>query len=154
MCHHRRRQFLRLGLAQVGIRLVSAWETSDTGAARVPRIGFLAIGTRGNRAFLTRPSGRPQPGRPGVTSMTGFAAFLDRPDSICGAPCSLSRGHLPSKSEQLVGMKGRREKAGVVGPPRYAAASRSVCGVMQTSLSCRRIVVRQQPVTRTEDRKA
>lgn len=52
MCHQRRRQFLRLGLALVGIGLLSAWEAPDLGAARVPRIGFLAIGTRENRAFL------------------------------------------------------------------------------------------------------
>jgi ABC-type uncharacterized transport system substrate-binding protein len=52
MCHHRRRQFLWLGLALVGIGLLSAWEAPDLGAARGPRIGFLAIGTRENRTFL------------------------------------------------------------------------------------------------------
>jgi putative ABC transport system substrate-binding protein len=50
MGHHR--HFLRLGLALVGFVLLSAWEASDLGAANVPRIGFLAVGTREGRAFM------------------------------------------------------------------------------------------------------
>lgn len=49
---HRRRQLLQVGLALVGIGLLPAWETPDLGAERMPRIGFLAVGSREGRAFL------------------------------------------------------------------------------------------------------
>ena len=52
MRHHSRRQLLRAGLALIGIGLLPGWEAADLGAATVPRIGFLAVGTRENRAFL------------------------------------------------------------------------------------------------------
>src|SRR5262245_11139247 len=50
MCHPRR--FGRLELAMVVIVALSAWEASDLRAANVPRIGFLAVGTREGRAFV------------------------------------------------------------------------------------------------------
>jgi putative ABC transport system substrate-binding protein len=48
----RLRQLLWFGLTLVSVGLLSAWEAPDLSAAGVPRIGFLAIGTRENRGFL------------------------------------------------------------------------------------------------------
>jgi putative ABC transport system substrate-binding protein len=39
-------------LALIGFGLLSGWDAPDLGAANVPRIGFLGVGTRENRAFL------------------------------------------------------------------------------------------------------
>ena len=52
MRYRSRRQFLRLGLALVGIGLLLSWEAPGLGAAKMPRIGFLAVGTREGRAFM------------------------------------------------------------------------------------------------------
>ena len=49
---HRRRQLLQVGLALIGIGLLPGWEAPDLGAEKVPRIGFLAVGSREGRAFL------------------------------------------------------------------------------------------------------
>lgn len=46
-----RRQFLQCSLALAGISLLSGCEKSPS-PATVPRIGFLAVGSRGGRAFL------------------------------------------------------------------------------------------------------
>jgi hypothetical protein len=48
---HRRRQLLKVGLALVGVGLLPGWEAPDLGAEKVPRIGFLAVGSREGRAF-------------------------------------------------------------------------------------------------------
>jgi ABC-type uncharacterized transport system substrate-binding protein len=52
MRYRSRRQFLRLGLALVVIALLLGWEAPGLGAAKMPRIGFLAVGTREGRAFM------------------------------------------------------------------------------------------------------
>ncbi|HEY7139660.1 MAG TPA: ABC transporter substrate-binding protein [Methylomirabilota bacterium] len=39
-------------MALIGFGLLSGWDAPDLGAANVPRIGFLGVGTRENRAFL------------------------------------------------------------------------------------------------------
>jgi putative ABC transport system substrate-binding protein len=52
MRRHSRRQLLRIGLALTSIGLLSGWQPPDLGAEKVPRIGFLGVGTRENRAFL------------------------------------------------------------------------------------------------------
>ncbi len=52
MHRHRRRQLLQVGLALVGIGLLAGWEAPDLGAEKVPRIGFLAVGSHEGRAFL------------------------------------------------------------------------------------------------------
>jgi putative tryptophan/tyrosine transport system substrate-binding protein len=49
---HRRRQLLQVGLALVGVGLLPGWEAPDLGAEKVPRIGFLAVGSREGRAFV------------------------------------------------------------------------------------------------------
>src|SRR3977135_3885568 len=46
-----RRQFLQCSLALAGISLLSGCEKSPS-PATVPRIGFLAVGSRDGRAFL------------------------------------------------------------------------------------------------------
>jgi ABC-type uncharacterized transport system substrate-binding protein len=50
-CHHRRTR-LSVALIVVGIGLLSGWPPADLGAEKVPRIGFLAVGTREGRAFM------------------------------------------------------------------------------------------------------
>ena len=47
-----RRKLFRVGLILAGIGLWSGWVPPDLRAERVPRIGFLAVGTRAGRAFL------------------------------------------------------------------------------------------------------
>jgi putative ABC transport system substrate-binding protein len=47
-----RRQFVRGGLALAGLSLLSGCERPGQQAAKVPRIGFLAVGSREGRAFL------------------------------------------------------------------------------------------------------
>jgi hypothetical protein len=59
-------------------------------------------------------------------------------------------GRWPSESRQVVGTKGPAGENGRGRPTGYAAATRSVCGVTQTSLSCRRIVVMQTAVSRID----
>jgi putative tryptophan/tyrosine transport system substrate-binding protein len=49
---HRRRQLLQVGLALVGIGLLPGWEAPELAAEKVPRIGFLAVGSREGRAFV------------------------------------------------------------------------------------------------------
>ena len=49
---HGCRWFLRLGLALVGIGFLSCWGAPELEAAKVPTIGFLAVGTREGRAFV------------------------------------------------------------------------------------------------------
>ena len=46
-----RRQFLQCSLALVGISLLSGCEKSPS-PSKVPRIGFLAVGSREGRGFL------------------------------------------------------------------------------------------------------
>jgi putative tryptophan/tyrosine transport system substrate-binding protein len=46
------RQLLRVGLLLAGITLWSGLEPTDLRAENVPRIGFLAVGTREGRAFV------------------------------------------------------------------------------------------------------
>jgi putative ABC transport system substrate-binding protein len=43
---------LRVSLILAGIGLWSGWEPTDLRAQKVPRIGFLAVGTREGRAFV------------------------------------------------------------------------------------------------------
>ena len=52
MRRHSRRQFLQGSLAFGGLSLLSGCERSDQHPAKVPRIGFLAVGSREGRAFL------------------------------------------------------------------------------------------------------
>jgi ABC-type uncharacterized transport system substrate-binding protein len=52
MRHARFRQLLRVSLILAGIGVWSGWETTDLRAEKVPRIGFLAVGTREGRAFV------------------------------------------------------------------------------------------------------
>jgi ABC-type uncharacterized transport system substrate-binding protein len=52
MRRHSRRQLLRVGLALVGFGLLPGWEAPGLAAGKVPRIGFLAVGSREGRAFL------------------------------------------------------------------------------------------------------
>jgi putative tryptophan/tyrosine transport system substrate-binding protein len=52
MRRHARRQLLRVGLILIGCGALQGWEPPGVGAANVPRIGFLGVGTRENRAFL------------------------------------------------------------------------------------------------------
>jgi ABC-type uncharacterized transport system substrate-binding protein len=52
MHRHRRRRLLQVGLALVGIGLLPGWEAPESGAEKVPRIGFLAVGSREGRAFV------------------------------------------------------------------------------------------------------
>jgi putative ABC transport system substrate-binding protein len=49
---HSRRQLLRGSLALAGFSLLLAGKASGQQAARVPRIGFLAVGSREGRAFM------------------------------------------------------------------------------------------------------
>src|SRR5712691_5114869 len=52
MRHHSRRQLLQGSLALAAFSLLPGCERSGEQAAKVPRIGFLAVGTREGRAFL------------------------------------------------------------------------------------------------------
>jgi putative ABC transport system substrate-binding protein len=52
MRSHSRRQFLRGGVVLTGFSLLSARPVGGQQAAKVPRIGFLAVGSREGRAFL------------------------------------------------------------------------------------------------------
>lgn len=52
MHHHNRRQFLQGSLALAGLILLSSREVAGQQPAKVPRIGFLAVGSREGRAFL------------------------------------------------------------------------------------------------------
>jgi len=52
MHHHSRRQFLRGSLALAGISLLLGCERPGPQAPKVPRVGFLAVGSREGRAFL------------------------------------------------------------------------------------------------------
>jgi putative tryptophan/tyrosine transport system substrate-binding protein len=52
MRRHGRRKLLRVSLILAGVGLSSGWEPPDLGAEKVPRIGFLAVGSREGRAFL------------------------------------------------------------------------------------------------------
>lgn len=52
MRQHGRRQFLQGGVALAGFSLVSGREVVAQQAAKVPRIGFLAVGSREGRAFM------------------------------------------------------------------------------------------------------
>ena len=49
---HSRRVFLQGGLALAGFSLLSGCEMPGQLASKVPRIGFLAVGSRGGRAFM------------------------------------------------------------------------------------------------------
>jgi putative ABC transport system substrate-binding protein len=49
---HSRRVFLQGGLALAGFSLLSGCEMPGQPASKVPRIGFLAVGSRGGRAFM------------------------------------------------------------------------------------------------------
>jgi putative tryptophan/tyrosine transport system substrate-binding protein len=51
MLRHSRRQFLQCSLALVGISILSGCEKPPS-PSKVPRIGFLAVGSRDGRAFL------------------------------------------------------------------------------------------------------
>lgn len=48
----RRRRLLRASVALAGLRLLSGREVAGQQTAKVPRIGFLAVGSREGRAFL------------------------------------------------------------------------------------------------------
>lgn len=48
----RRRRLLRLSVALIGLRLLSGGTVTAQQTAKVPRIGFLAVGSREGRAFL------------------------------------------------------------------------------------------------------
>src|SRR5262245_27476769 len=52
MRRHVRRQLLRVALILIGFGALPGWEPPGLGAANVPRIGFLGVGTRENRTFL------------------------------------------------------------------------------------------------------
>jgi putative ABC transport system substrate-binding protein len=52
MHRHSRRQLLQGSLALVGLGVLSGCEATVQQAAKVPRIGFLAVGSREGRAFL------------------------------------------------------------------------------------------------------
>jgi putative tryptophan/tyrosine transport system substrate-binding protein len=52
MHRHSRRQLLQGSLALVGLGVLSGCEATGQQAAKVPRIGFLAVGSREGRAFL------------------------------------------------------------------------------------------------------
>jgi putative ABC transport system substrate-binding protein len=52
MRHHSRRQLLQGSLALAGLGLLSGCEMPGQPATKVPRIGFLAVGSREGRAFL------------------------------------------------------------------------------------------------------
>ena len=47
-----RRRLLRASVALAGLRLLSGREVAGQQTAKVPRIGFLAVGSREGRAFL------------------------------------------------------------------------------------------------------
>jgi ABC-type uncharacterized transport system substrate-binding protein len=52
MRSHSRRQFLRGGVILTGFSLLSARPVAGQQTAKVPRIGFLAVGSREGRAFM------------------------------------------------------------------------------------------------------
>jgi hypothetical protein len=52
MRRHSRRELLRSSLALAGFSLLSGCEMPGRQAAKVPRIGLLAVGTREGRAFM------------------------------------------------------------------------------------------------------
>jgi hypothetical protein len=52
MRSHSRRQFLQRSVVLAGFSLLSGREASGQPATKVPRIGFLAVGSRQGRAFL------------------------------------------------------------------------------------------------------
>src|SRR5262245_24709947 len=52
MRHVKFRQLLQVSLILACISVWSGWEPTDLRAAKVPRIGFLAVGSREGRAFL------------------------------------------------------------------------------------------------------
>src|SRR5262245_39153449 len=52
MRHASFRQLLRMSLILAVISIWSGWEPTDLRAEKVPRIGFLAVGTRDGRAFV------------------------------------------------------------------------------------------------------
>jgi putative ABC transport system substrate-binding protein len=52
MRHQSRRQLLRVGLILAAIGISSGWAPPSLGAEKVPRIGFLAVGSREGRAFM------------------------------------------------------------------------------------------------------
>jgi ABC-type uncharacterized transport system substrate-binding protein len=52
MHHHSRRQFLHGSLTLAGISLLFGCERPGQQAPKVPRVGFLAVGSREGRAFL------------------------------------------------------------------------------------------------------
>ena len=49
---HSRRQFLQGGVVLAGLSLLSGREVAGQPATKLPRIGFLAVGSRGGRAFM------------------------------------------------------------------------------------------------------
>jgi hypothetical protein len=49
---HSRRAFLQGGLALAGSGLLTGCEMPGQQASKVPRIGFLAVGSRDGRAFM------------------------------------------------------------------------------------------------------
>ena len=52
MRSHSRRRFLQGGVVLAGVSLLSGREVAGQQAAKVPRIGFLAVGSREGRAFM------------------------------------------------------------------------------------------------------
>jgi putative ABC transport system substrate-binding protein len=52
MRSHSRREFLQGGVVLAGFSLLSGREVAGQQAAKVPRIGFLAVGSREGRAFM------------------------------------------------------------------------------------------------------
>jgi hypothetical protein len=51
---HSRRAFLQGSVALAGLNLVLAAKATGQPAAKVPRIGVLAVGSREGRAFLIK----------------------------------------------------------------------------------------------------
>ena len=109
MHRHRRRQLLQVALALVGIGLLPGWEAPELGAEKVPRIGFLAVGSREGRAFVIEgflqglrehgETGSPAPCRAVESSeISAWTSTASAPRS--SAPVTPSRNLMAERGER------------------------------------------------------